>query len=218
MDAADAAEQIREAIAEEREEQKVEQEHVERFRSHAALLIAVIAVLMAVAGLGGDNVAEEMVSTNIQASDTWAFYQAKNVRQNANRLAADALEAQMAIHGKSLDPAVREDFGRKIQKYKDTAERYEDEPDPKAPGDPLQGDGKKQLMARARNWEAQRERATAQDPIFDDATVLYQIAIVLGSVAILATSRQILVLSLVFAILATLLMLNGFFLLLPLPL
>ncbi len=63
-----------------------------------------------------------------------------------------------------------------------------------------------------------RDRAQEQDANFDYASVLYQIAIVLGSVAILALSRPVLAVSLVLGGIATLLMLNGFFLLVHLPL
>jgi hypothetical protein len=72
-------------------------------------------------------------------------------------------------------------------------------------------------MARARAWEAKRQQAQAQDPNFDHAVAFLQIAIVLGSVAIVAGSRRILALALAIGVVATLLMLNGFFLFLELP-
>ena len=83
------------------------------------------------------------------------------------------------------------------------------------PGNPLKGEGRKQLTARAKDFESQRERASKQDPNFDFSEALFQIAIVLASVAILADSRHILRLSLVVGLAATLLMINGYFLLLP---
>ncbi|HEU0076332.1 MAG TPA: DUF4337 domain-containing protein [Longimicrobiaceae bacterium] len=209
----DAAEVIREL-----REDRAEQDAEERFRSVVALIIAVLATLLAVASLGGGNVSEEVVNSNIHASDTWAFYQAKNIRQTSLNLAADEMEATLLASGATLSPEARQDIEAKIAKYRATSARYDDEPDPDAPGDSLRGEGKKQLRARAQSHEALRDRAQEQDANFDYASVLFQIAIVLGSVAILASSRPTLVVALVLGGAATLLMLNGFFLLLHLPL
>lgn len=213
MEALDAAEVIREL-----REDRAEQDAEERFRSVVALVIAVLATLLAVASLGGGNVSEEVVNSNIHASDTWAFYQAKNIRQTSMNLAADEMEAMLLASGASLSPEARRDIEAKVAKYRATSARYDDEPDPDAPGDSLRGEGKKQLRARAQSHEARRDRAQEQDANFDYGSVLYQIAIVLGSVAILALSRPVLVLALALGGVATLLMLNGFLLAVHLPL
>lgn len=213
MDPTEAADQIREAIEEERQERAED----DRFRSSAALIIAVLAMLLAITTLGGGNVAEDMVNSNIKASDTWAFYQAKNVRQTVNELAADQLELELQRDTAGLSPAVRKAYEEKIQKYRARVERYESEPDPKAPNDPTQGEGKKELTARAKQYEQIRLHAQEQDPNFDYAEALFQIAIVLGSVAILATSRPVLRISIGMGVLATILMLNGYFLFFQLP-
>ncbi len=212
MDTTEAADLIREI-----QEDRAEEEASERFRSRAALAISVLAVLLAIASLGGDNAGEEIITSNIQASDTWAFYQAKNIRQTANRLAADGLEANLLLHGSAMSEEARSDLAGKVQKYRATADRYENEPDPAAPDDPLRGEGKQQLSAKARSLEARRDRAQEQDASFDYSSILFQIAIVLGSVAILAASRRVLTISLALGAVATLLMLNGFLLLVTLP-
>lgn len=213
MDAIDAADVIREL-----REERAEHDSDDRFRSLVALVIAVLATLLAVASLGGGNVGEDVINSNIHASDTWAFYQAKNIRQTAMNLAADEMETALLVSGASLPPAARADIEGKVAKYRATAARYDDEPDPAAPDDSLRGEGKKQLSAQARSFEARRDRAQEQDANFDYSSVLYQIAIVLGSVAILALSRPVLGAALALGSAATLLMLNGFFLFVHLPL
>jgi hypothetical protein len=214
MDASEAAEHIVEALEDERAENRV----AEVFRSRAALIIALLAMLLAIATLGGDNAAEDMMAANIHASDSWAFYQAKNVRQTSNTLAADELEAQLLIHGARLDAGTRAGLQKKIAAYRSTAVRYEDEPDENEPNDPLKGEGKKQIKAQAQDWEQQRELAARRDANFDYSTILFQVAVVLGSVAILATSRFLLAISIGFGVLGTGLMINGFLLLTHLPL
>lgn len=186
----------------------------EKFKNRAALIIGLMAMLLAVTSLGGGNAAEDVANNNIHASDTWAFYQAKSIRQTSLKIAADGLEADLRANPNM--PAEARDFVRKkIEEYRSTAARYEDEPDQDEPGNPLKGEGRKQLTARAKDFESQREQASKQDPNFDFSEALFQIAIVLASVAILAGSRHVLRLSLVVGVAATLLMLNGYFLLLP---
>jgi hypothetical protein len=189
----------------------------EKFRSRTALVIAIMAMLLAITSLGGGNAGEDIMNNNIEASDTWAFYQAKSIRQTSNKLAAEQLETELRMRGDQLSPEMRQEVQKKIDQYNETVKRYEDEPDPKDPTNPLKGEGRKQLAARAKSFEDQRDRAQLQDPNFDYAEAFFQIAIVLASVAILATSRMIMKLSIVVGLLATVLMLNGYFLFFPLP-
>ncbi|HEX8559355.1 MAG TPA: DUF4337 domain-containing protein [Pyrinomonadaceae bacterium] len=186
----------------------------EKFKNRAALIIAFMATLLAITSLGGGNAAEDVANHNIHASDTWAFYQAKSIRQTTMRVAADGLEADLRANP-GMSPEARDFIQKKIDDYRSTAARYEDEPDKDDPGDPLKGEGRKQLTARARDFEAQREEAAKRDPNFDFSEALFQIAIVLASVAILADSRLVLRASLAVGVAATLLMLNGYTLLLP---
>jgi hypothetical protein len=210
MEAADAAELISEI-----KEERAEAEASEKFRNRAALIIAIMAMLLAVGSLGGGNATDDMVYGNIKASDTWAFYQAKNVRQTEYRIAADRLEVELA--DPTLNATARRAMEAQLQKYRETVARYDNEPDPKAPADSLKGEGKQQLAAQARSYEAIRDRASDQDGNFDYSEVFLQLAIVLGSVAILASSRAVLTMSLVLGAIGAVLMINGFFLLFPLP-
>jgi hypothetical protein len=216
MDPSEAAEAISE-LNEDDESGAKGKSGDEKFRSRAALVIAIMAVLLAITSLGGGNVAEDIIANNIQASNLWAFYQAKNARQTANKLAADTMEVQLLLQPNALTTEARQAIEKKIQQYKETVDRYESEPDAQDPNNELKGEGKKQLAVRAKYFEEQREMALKQDTNFDYSEALFQIAIVLASVAIISYSRMILRLSLVLGTLATLLMLNGFFLFVTLP-
>ena len=208
MDSSDAAELIAEL-----KEERSEQQHEDRFNRGAALLIAVMAAVLAVGGLGGGNATDDMIISNIRASDTWAFYQAKNVRQTMYEIEVADLESRLPLET-GADRAALE---ARIAEYQATVARYDDEPDPGAPGDPLAGEGKKQLMAQAQAFEAARDVAVAKDDNFDLAEVALQLALVLGSVAILAGNRAILAVSALLGALGVLLTLNGFVLAFPLP-
>jgi len=149
MEAADAAELISEI-----KEERAEAEATEKFRNVAALTIAIMAMLLAIGSLGGGNATDDMIYGNIKASDTWAFYQAKNVRQTEYRLAADRLELQIA--DPSLNPVERTAVEAQLARYRETIARYDNEPDPKAPTDSLKGEGKKQLAASRDYWAGPR--------------------------------------------------------------
>ena len=70
MDATDAGDSIGESI----EEQRAERRAVDRFRTRAAIAIAMLAMMLAVASLGGDNATRAALNANVFVVDTWAFY------------------------------------------------------------------------------------------------------------------------------------------------
>ena len=182
------------------------------FRRLTAIYVGVAAMLLAIAALGGSDATKEMLNANIHASDTYAFYQAKYIRQIHYQTAAEQLEL-LAAGAPGLSPDHSAKVAELVKRYRDTAARYESEP-PKKPG--LKGEGKKELLATAEEWGAKRDHAAAQTPNFEYAEALLQIAIVLGSVAIVAASPTLLGVSGLLAVGGVLLTLNGYLLLVPL--
>ncbi|MBI3517605.1 MAG: DUF4337 domain-containing protein [Proteobacteria bacterium] len=180
----------------------------ETFRRRTAMVIGVIAMLLAITTLGGSSTMKTMLSANIHAADTYNFYQSRNIRQTATQLAAEELEVQLATRP-DLTPAAQAEIQKRIDRYRARVARYE--------SDPQGGEGKKELLAKAKQYEAQRDRAIEADPNFEFGEALFQIAIVLGSVSIVAGSRLLLWVCVGLAGVASLLSLNGFFLFVHLP-
>ena len=178
----------------------------EMFRRLTAIYVGVVAMLLAIATLGGAEATKEMLNANIHASDTYAFYQAKNIRQTLYQISAAQLE--LLASGGAISGDASPKAAELVKRYRDTVKRYESEP--------ANGEGKKELMAKAHEWERTRDHAAAQLPNFEYAEALFQIAIVLGSVAIVAASPWLLGLSGILAIGAVLLTANGYLLLVPL--
>jgi hypothetical protein len=178
------------------------------FRKFTGIYLGIIAMLLAITALGGAHATKTIVNSNIQASDTYAFYQARNIRQTAYQIAAEELDTQLLALPNMPEPA-RTKIQDTIKRYRERADRYE--------SDPQTGDGKKELLAKAKEFEARRDHAAERDPNFDFAEALFQIGIVLGSVSIVAASRPLVHLSGILAIAGTLLMINGYFLLVHLP-
>lgn len=147
-----------------------------------AVYIAVLAVILAICSFGGGNASKIIMTSSIEVTDTWAFYQARNIRQQGLRLSADALEIEAMKPG--LDEPVRKAMQDKITSYRATADRYE--------SDPKSNDGKKELMEKGRRLEAERTHALKQDPYFDFSAGLLQIAIVLASSSLILGSKALL--------------------------
>ncbi len=180
----------------------------DKFKQRAAILIAVLAMLLAITALGGSNAGKEAVNNNVLASNYFNFYQAKNMRQTAIRLAADHLELAV-LSDPSIPDAAKAVLARKVDGYRKTVARYESEPDT--------GEGKKELLARAKEYEAKRDHALKQDPYFDYAEALLQIAIVLISVAIIAELGWLVAVGATLGGIGVLLMVNGYLLLVEIP-
>lgn len=180
----------------------------DRFKQRAAVGIAILAMLLAITGLGGANAAKEATNNNIYAANLYAFFQAKNIRQTDFSLAADAIELAF-LQQPALTVEAKAALKSKAEAYRKTAARYESEPET--------NEGKKELIARARAHEAKRDHALKQDPYFDYAEALLQIAIVLISVSIVATLPWLAIAGGAVGLVGTLLMINGFTLAVELP-
>jgi len=180
----------------------------DRFKKRAAIGIAILAMLLAITGLGGNNATKEALNENILASNFYNFFQAKNMRQTAYILAADELELAWTKDS-TLPAEARTALMAKAEAYKKTIARYESEPET--------NEGKKELLSRARGHEEKRNHALKQDPYFDYAEALLQIAIVLISVAIVAEQVWLSFLGGGLGLIGALLMINGYLLLIDIP-
>jgi hypothetical protein len=170
--------------------------------------IGILAVILAICSMGGDNAAKEATRNNIAATDTWAFMQAKNIRRQMMRLQVDDLDI-LAASQPQLSDAVRAMIDAKVSGYKDYEKRLTSEPNT--------GEGIEELMPKAKAFEAARDRALRQDPYFDYGQALLQIAIVLASIAIISGGTMLLAVSGVMGAAGALLTLNGFTLAASLP-
>jgi thiol:disulfide interchange protein len=173
------------------------------FRTRCAMLVSTLAMCLAIASLGGNNASKESMSNNILASNAYSFYQAKNVRQTSYKIAADDMRLQLA--NDKLSPAAKTLLEKKLGDYEKNITRYESEPET--------GEGKKELLEQAKAHEHERDTALRQDPWFDYAEALLQIAIVLTSVAILTGVHLLFWVPCVLGILGILSTINGFMLL-----
>src|SRR5436190_4880682 len=133
-----------------------------------ALLISVLALVLAFSETLGKAAQTNAIAYNVEASNLWAFFQAKTIRQTVLRTAAEEVE--------SGSPS--ETQKKQVAKWKETAQRYQSEPD--------MGEGRDQLAARAKQAENKRHQSMASYHHYESASAAVQIGIVLASAAIIA--------------------------------
>jgi len=175
----------------------------EKSKNRTALLISCLAMVLAIASLGGSNAMKEAAHENILAANTYSFYQAKAIRQQALKIATSDLELKIASDPK-MPAQIKELFTKKIEEYQKTIARYESEPETK--------EGKKELLVKAKGHEAIRDHALLQDPWFDYAEGLLQIAIVLLSVSIIGSIPALFLVGGIVGFLGLMSTLNGYLL------
>jgi len=147
--------------------------HATPENKRVAILISILAALLALTEMSGKSAQTTALSANIEASNLWAFFQAKTIRMTTLRTAAESLEIEVTADL----PAARADaLKKRVESWRTTAQRYDTEPET--------GEGRKELAARAKTAEDRRDRAMGAYHQFEFASALFQISIVLASAAI----------------------------------
>jgi hypothetical protein len=177
---------------------ELEERRDKSFSRRVALATAVYAVILAIASLGGNNALEDILLAQQEATNQWAYYQAKVIREHLNRGNKLMVEMQLA------DPSPLK--GAERQKHEALVAKYADE-------EKRMNADKKDIEKDARKFERERDINKVKDGYFDYAEVFLQVAIVSSSVAILAASRPMFWFSSVLALLGALATANGFTLL-----
>jgi hypothetical protein len=150
----------------------VELEFTEKTK-RIGILIAIMAAVLAFSEAAGGNAQADAIRGTVEASNLWAFYQAKTIRKTTLETDARILE----IEALSLEPGARADATAKtIAEWRATAARYESEPDKR--------EGRKELAERAAQVEAERDRNAAVNATFDLTSAALQIGILLASTAV----------------------------------
>jgi hypothetical protein len=149
-------------------------EHGEGENKKIALLISVLALLLAFSGTLAKSAQTSALSYNIEASNLWAFFQAKTIRMTAVRTAAEGLEAELQAVG---NPKLKESYEKRIESWKKIAARYDSEPETQ--------EGRKELMARAKVAEQKHAHALAAYHWYELASAALEIGIVLASAGII---------------------------------
>jgi nicotinamide riboside transporter PnuC len=174
------AQLIRE-IHEERQALK-DREHSERWTIWVSLSIVFFAVFAAIGGQQDSSVSTSLVLLQNQASDTWAYYQAKAIKQRI---------ALVEVNSPGTTSAARDAAKAEVEKLKKQ---------------------EKELFDKARGLEAERDLVGRKDGPLSNGVAALQVAIALASVCLIVKRRILWAASGVFGVTGVFLVLRGIFL------
>jgi hypothetical protein len=151
-------------------------EHASHSNQKIALVIAVLALFLAFSETLGKSAQTAAISDNVEASNLWAFFQAKTIRRTLVETAAQEMAVAAATSGDDTAKAAR---AKQIEAWQKTAQRYRTEPETH--------EGSVELMERAKEAEHKRDTAMARYHHYEIASALFQIGIVLASAAVITS-------------------------------
>jgi hypothetical protein len=160
------------------------------FTLPVSVTISILAVLVAAATLLGHRAHTEELLLQSQATDQWAYYQAKNIRLHEVQAVADMLGA-LAPQDKEKTAALRE-------KYSKESERYSGE--------------KEDISDKAKELEKERDLVSHRADRFDGGEALLEVGLVICSITLLTKRRLFWFVGMFIGAAGVLLALTGLFL------
>ena len=137
----------------------------DKIRSKAAMIISIFAAIFSINAFIGSQLSSSVLNNTIKANDIYSFYQAKSMKQTMTEFAQE--------------DALRAGDKKRADELQIRIDRYET--------DPASGEGKRELLAKAKATEEIRDHAKKQSPWIGIAGSVMQIAIVLLTASILSS-------------------------------
>lgn len=149
------------------------EEKKEPWLNWLALTTVIFAVCATLATFKGGGYSSRSIMSQSQASDQWAFYQAKAIKAYLYQLQVEKLELELPGVSQGMEEAYR----TKIVDHRKKLEKYEQE--------------KLAIQQEARQLESVRDEAQTHSRAFGIAVIYLQIAILLSSVAGLLKKKPV---------------------------
>ncbi len=146
---------------------KTWRDRIPTFIAITTLLLAVCATLASFKAAGFGN---KMVLAQSQASDQWAYYQAKSIKETAYQTQRDAMELT-----RQASPAIETVYREKIAAYDKEVARYKKE--------------KNEIMEEAKKLEAARDQYQKHNANFGQSLILLQIGILFSSLSTISKNH-----------------------------
>ena len=143
-----------------------------------ALVISVLALFLAFSETLGKSAQTAALNYQIEASNLWNFFQAKNIRRTLTIVATESAKIDLASASEDARKAA---LAKQVDEWTKTAARYRSEPE--AGGG--KGEGTVELARRAQEMEKNRDKELNKYHYFEFASAALQIGIVLCSAAVI---------------------------------
>ncbi len=174
------------------------EEKKEPWLNYLALTTVILAVCATLATFKGGGFSTRSGMSQTQASDQWAFYQAKSIKGYIYEMQKDKLELELRTLGPRMSPEATEEYRKKIEDYGKKVAKYEGE--------------KADIQKEAKKFENIRNDAQKHGQAFGIAVIFLQIAILLSSIAALIKKKYVWVIGVAFGLAGVVCFANGFFL------
>ncbi len=177
-------------------------EKKEHWLNYLALTTVILAVCATLSTFKGGGYSTRAVLAQSQASDQWAFYQAKSIKGYLYELQRDKLALEVRSLAPRLSPSLTADYDKRIEYYTQKFKTYDTE--------------KKGIEKDARTLEHTRDEAQKHTQAFGMAVIFLQIAILLSSIAALVKQKFVWLIGLVTGVIGIIYFVDGYFLFLAL--
>ena len=176
------------------------EEKKEAWLNYLALTTVVFAVCATLSTFKGGGFSTRSVMSQSQASDQWAFYQAKSIKSYIYQMQKETLELKLLDLAKSTPEEVVNTYKEKIADYKKKMDKYEQE--------------KTEIQEKAKRLESIREESQKHSQAFGMAIIFLQISILLSSIAALLKKKMVWYGGMATGLVGLFYFLDGFFLIL----
>ncbi len=172
------------------------EEKKEPWLNWLALTTVILAVCATLATFKGGGYSTRSVMSQNQASDQWAYFQAKSIKGYIYEMQKDQYELE--LKGLGAKSAVATDYLQRIEDFGKKIAKYETE--------------KSEIKKKAEEFETIRNEAQKHGQAFGIAVIFLQIAILLSSIAALIKKKPVWWLGLAVGLVGIVSFANGFFL------
>jgi len=175
------------------------EEKKEKWMTYLSITTVLIAVCATFSTFKGGGYGTKSLMNQTLASDQWAYYQAKSIKNYILGMQKDNLELQILTLGKSnTSKDVIENYDKKIKEYETKITGVEKDKD--------------EAFKAAKEFESVRDNCKIHSAAFGIAVIFLQISILLSSISALAKRRFVWYISLIVGAIGVFYFFNGFFL------
>lgn len=176
-------------------------EKKEAWINYLAFTTVIFAALATLSTFKGGGFSSRSVVFQAQASDQWAYFQAKSIRESLYRIQKENLDLQLSLLPETARPEDKEKITQGLAEAENKIKKYEAE--------------KNTIEKAARNLEQSRDEAQTHGKPLGLAVIFLQIAIVLSSIGGLLKRKEVWYLGLPIGLAGIILFADGFLLFLP---
>lgn len=174
----------------------IEQVSASHLQSAVAVLVALTATFMAICNVKDGNIVQAMDQAQAKSIDTWAYYQAKSIKQHLAQQMLELSRLQLTVE-ENLSAAARQMLTDSVTRYESEVKKYQNE--------------KEDLQNKARGYQAEYDRLNQHDDQFDMANTCLSIALALYGITALTRKTWLLGFSVCLSAVGIALGLAGFF-------